>query len=162
MIFLRSRPSPAVRAARRPARVRAHERRARVGRPEIRHRRAATMPAFPDRTSAGSCGRCSCRSASANGGNLFPRQPGRVLPFRAASGSVRARRRPPCATGSRNKPFGQRIDRLDQRQLGEPGLIDDAVGMHHLQHAVVERRRAGHVAARADRAGAFRDSPCAR
>ena len=43
--------------------------------------------------------------------------------------------------------FGERIDRLDQRQLGEPGFVDHPVGMHHLQHAVVERGGARDVAA---------------
>ncbi len=31
------------------------------------------------------------------------------------------------------EPFRQRVDRIDQRQAGETRLIDDAVGMHHLQ-----------------------------
>src|SRR5262249_28568102 len=47
------------------------------------------------------------------------------------------------------EPLGQRIDRFDQWQAGEPGFINDAVGMHHLQHAVIERRNAGDVAERA-------------
>ena len=41
--------------------------------------------------------------------------------------------------------LGQRIDRIDQRQLGEARGVDDAVGMQHLQVAVVERRNAGDV-----------------
>ena len=41
--------------------------------------------------------------------------------------------------------FGQRIDRIDQRQLGETLLVNDAVGMHHLQMPVVKLRGARHV-----------------
>jgi hypothetical protein len=48
------------------------------------------------------------------------------------------------------KPFGQRIDRLDQWQLREIRFGDDAVGMHHLQHVVVEPDRARRVATRTD------------
>ena len=39
--------------------------------------------------------------------------------------------------------FGQRIDRVDLRQLGETGLIDHAVGMHDLQGAIEHLRCAG-------------------
>ena len=35
-----------------------------------------------------------------------------------------------------SQAFGQRIDRLDQRQAGEARFVDHAVGMHHLQRAV--------------------------
>ena len=49
------------------------------------------------------------------------------------------------------QPFGQRINRLDQRQLREIRLRDDAVGMHHLPHMVVECDRARYVAPLADR-----------
>ena len=38
--------------------------------------------------------------------------------------------------------FGERIGRLHQRQLGEAGLVHDAIRVHHLQHAVVEGDRA--------------------
>ncbi len=44
------------------------------------------------------------------------------------------------------QPLGERIDRIDQRQLGKAGCIHHTVGMHHLQMAVVERRDAGNVA----------------
>ncbi len=46
--------------------------------------------------------------------------------------------------------LGERIDRVDQRQLGEAGRIHDAVGMQHLQVAVVKRRDSGNVAQFAD------------
>ena len=41
----------------------------------------------------------------------------------------------------RMQPFGQRIDRIDQRQFGKACRIDHAVGMQHLQMAVVEASR---------------------
>ena len=47
--------------------------------------------------------------------------------------------------------LGQRIDRLDQRQLVEVGFRHHAVRMHHLQHAVVEGGCARHDAPLADR-----------
>jgi hypothetical protein len=43
------------------------------------------------------------------------------------------------------KPLGERIDRVDQRKLRKTGGIDDAVGMQHLQMAVVERGGSRHV-----------------
>src|SRR5262249_16286308 len=49
------------------------------------------------------------------------------------------------------QPLGQRIDRFDQRQLREIRLRDDAVGMHHLPHTVVECDRARYVAPFSDR-----------
>ncbi len=49
------------------------------------------------------------------------------------------------------QPFCQRVDRLDQRQRGKPGFVDHPVGMHHLQHAVIEFGGAGDVAQFADR-----------
>ncbi len=42
--------------------------------------------------------------------------------------------------------LGQRIDRVDQRQLGKTLRVDDAIRMHHLQVPVVERRGPRHVA----------------
>jgi hypothetical protein len=42
--------------------------------------------------------------------------------------------------------LGERIDRIDQRQVGETGGIHHAIGVHHLQMAVVERCRARDVA----------------
>ena len=51
--------------------------------------------------------------------------------------------------------FGEWIDRLDHRQLVEFGLAHHAVGMHHLQHTVVECGDAGDVAQFADRKELF-------
>ena len=69
---------------------------------------------------------------------------------RRASAPSMARRTLPSA-----KPFGERIDRLDQRQIGKALLVDHAVGMHHLQHAVVEFGGAGDVARLAHRQQLF-------
>ncbi len=84
------------------------------------------------------------------GGKALARDPGLVLPF----GQIRQPRqrvvhRPPHIAGG--QPLGQRIDRLDQRQRGEALLVHHAVGMHHLQHAVVEFGGAGDVARLAHR-----------
>ena len=49
----------------------------------------------------------------------------------AVPGASAARHRLSCAPDSAES-LGQWIDRLDQRQLGEAGFVDDAVGMHHL------------------------------
>ena len=49
------------------------------------------------------------------------------------------------------EPLGQRIYRLDQRQLRQIGLRDNTVGVHHLQHVVVEPDRARHVSTLPDR-----------
>ena len=49
------------------------------------------------------------------------------------------------------QPFGQRIDRIDERQVSESFRIDHAIGMHHLQMAVIERCGARDVADFADR-----------
>ena len=71
--------------------------------------------------------------------------PARLLPFRQLRDLVERR------VGSLvhlivAEPFGERIDRLDQRQLGKIGLRNDAVGMHHLQHAVIQLGLARDVA----------------
>ena len=78
------------------------------------------------------------------------RQPSRVLPFGKVwrLGERRIRR---FAHLIGSEPFGQRIDRLDQRQRLQPDLVDDAVGMHHLQGAVVKLGGAGDVARGTDR-----------
>ncbi len=72
------------------------------------------------------------------------RQPGFVLPFRqiGQTGERTVHRAPNIAGG---QPFGERIDRLDQRQIGEAFFVHDAVGMHHLQHVVVDLGGAGDV-----------------
>ena len=72
-------------------------------------------------------------------------EPCRVLPFRQLRDAFE-RGIDRLAHLVRVQPFGQRIDRVDQRQFGKPFGIDDAVGMQHLQVAVVERRDARHVA----------------
>jgi hypothetical protein len=74
----------------------------------------------------------------------FARNPSFVLPF----GKLRKlaeRRIHRLADQSEAKAFGQRIDRLDQRQRRQPGLIHDAIGMHHLQHAVEQGGGTGDV-----------------
>jgi len=86
---------------------------------------------------------------------------GEIRPVRARHKSVveplRERRQPAeCrrdvpAQHVRGEPLGQRIDWLDERHRSEPRLVDHAVGMHHLQHAVIECRGARHIAAAADR-----------
>ena len=69
------------------------------------------------------------------------RDPARVLPFRQIGHALkRGGRR--LAERIEAQSFGERIDRLDQRQLGQIGLGDNTVGMHHLPHPVVERDRA--------------------
>ena len=78
------------------------------------------------------------------------REPLGVLPF-GQRRQARERALHGLAHLAEVQPLGQRIDRLDQRQLGEPRLVNHAIGMHHLQHAVVERGGAGDVASLADR-----------
>ena len=146
----RCRGRPAGACARAPARARA-------GRRAIRHRRAASRPGF----------RARCRAARPGDadGAARRRKPGKRSRESQASSchSGRSGRRASAPSMARRtlpsgKPFGERIDRLDQRQLGEAGLVDDAVGMHHLQHAVVERGGAGDVAHLADRQELLADS----
>ena len=79
------------------------------------------------------------------GGKALARDPGLVLPFRqiGQAGERAVHRAPHIAE---REAFGQRIDRLDQRQVGKALLVDHAVGMHHLQRIVVEFGGAGDVA----------------
>ena len=151
MSFLRSCAVAGGGAAGRPAHDARAPARARAGRPATRHRRAASRPALRAATSAGSAGRCSVRSASAKARIALARAARRRSCHSGSSGSAVERGLDGLAHLVERQAFGQRIDRLDQRQLGEAGLVDHAVGMHHLQHAVVERGRAGDVAALADR-----------
>ena len=88
--------------------------------------------------SAGSAGRCSACSASVKAGKPWRVEPRRVLPFRQVR-DLGQRRVHRLAHHVDRQPFGQRIDRLDQRQLFQLRLAHHAIGMHHLQHAVVER-----------------------
>ena len=75
-------------------------------------------------------------------------EPGRILPFRQRRQPLE--REIHClAQLVRVQPLGQRIDRIDQRQAGKSRGVDHAVGMHHLQMAVIERGGARHVAQRA-------------
>ena len=71
-----------------------------------------------------------------------------ILPFRQRRQAVE-REIERLAHLVRMQPLGERIDRVDQRQAGEPRRVDHAVGMQHLQMAVIERRGARHVAQRA-------------
>ena len=76
---------------------------------------------------------------------MVAREPGRVLPLRQFRDAFE-RSIDRLAHLVRVQPFGQRIDRVDQRQPGKPFGIDHTVGMQHLQVPVVERRGARHVA----------------
>ena len=78
-------------------------------------------------------------------------EPCRVLPFRQFFGHAFERKLDGPAQLVGMKPFGERIDRIDERQPRQIGGIDHAVGMHHLQVAVIEGGGARHVALLADR-----------
>ena len=86
--------------------------------------------------------------------------PARVLPFRQFR-QARKRGIGGSAHLIEAHPLGQRVDRLDQRQLREIGLRDHAIGMHHLQHVVVERRPCPTRSAARRPARASAGSPCA-
>ena len=86
------------------------------------------------------------------------RKPRRILPFRQLRQALE-RKIDGLADLVRTQPLGQRIDRIDQRQLGEALGVDDAIGMQHLQMAVIEGRGAGDVAEFAFGQAAFADSP---
>ena len=81
---------------------------------------------------------------------FLARDPRPILPFGKVR-HLRQGRGERLAQLRHGQAFGQRIGRLDQRQLAEIFWMNDAVRMHHLQHAVVERDGAGHVAHLADR-----------
>ena len=72
-------------------------------------------------------------------------QPRRVLPFRQHRQPLE-RCADRLADLVRMQALGQRIDRINQRQFGKARCVDHAVGMQHLQVAVVERCGAGDVA----------------
>ena len=84
------------------------------------------------------------------GGKFGALQPSRVLPFRKLR-NFRQRRLGGLAHRIERQAFGQRIDRLDHRQLVEFGFAHDPVGMHHLQHPIIERGGARDVAKLAGR-----------
>ena len=128
--------------------------RARAGRRAIRHRQAATTPRSAGSSVVGLLRTMQRAQRLGKGRIALAREPGRVLPFRQLRQALE-RRIDRLAHLVRAQPFGQRIDRLDQRQLGKACRIDHAVGMHHLQHAVVERRSARDVAQLADRQELF-------
>ena len=88
-------------------------------------------------------------------------EPSRVLPFRQLRDAFK-RGIDRLAHLVRVQPFGQRIDRIDQRQFGKAIRIDHTVGMQHLQVPVVERRDARHVAQLVLGEELFADSPSAR
>ena len=131
---------------------------ARAGRRAVRRRRAATRPRFAARGRPGPPDDARCASASA--------KPGKALRLSHAaschSGSSRhavERQLDRLAQLVWVQSFGERIDRIDQRQPGEAGRVDHAVGMHHLQMAVIERRGARHVAGLAVRQELFQIIP---
>jgi hypothetical protein len=81
---------------------------------------------------------------------FLARDPGFVLPFgdrgKTGEGAVH------CAAHiAQRQPFGEGIDRLDQWERGKAGFIDDAVGVNHLQHAIVEFGSTGDVSGLPDR-----------
>ena len=128
--------------------------RARAGRRAVRHRRAASRRGSPARRRAARPADADARSACGERRKALARHPGLVLPFRQL-GQARQRAVHRAPDIAEREAFGERIDRLDQRQRGKALLIDHAVGMHHLQHAVVEFGGAGDVARLADRQQLF-------
>ncbi len=70
--------------------------------------------------------------------------PRRILPFRQIRQAIE-RRIHRFTHLERVQPFGERIDRIDQRQFCQAFGIDHAAGMQHLQMAVIEGRCARHV-----------------
>ena len=83
---------------------------------------------------------CRCK-----GGKPFARDPGFVLPFRQIRQTAQSAVH--CAPDiAERQTFGERINRLDQRQRCKARLVHHAVGVNHLQHAVVEFGCAGDVA----------------
>ena len=147
----RCRGRPAGAYARAPARARA-------GRRAVRHRQAASRPGFPARYRA-------ARPGDADGAaRRRKRESARATTQASSCHSGRSGRRASAPSMARRtlpsaKPFGERIDRLDQRQIGKALFVDHAVGMHHLQHAVVEFGGAGDVARLADRQQLLADNP---
>ena len=122
---------------------------ARVARPAIRHRQAASMQDCP----AG-CPRLA-RPVKVPQGRIEIRKflacdPGLVLPF--GDGRQAGQRAVHCAADiAQREPFGEGIDRLDQWKRGKAGFVDDTVGVNHLQHAVVEFGGTGDVSGLPDR-----------
>ena len=72
-------------------------------------------------------------------GKVLLLEPRRILPFGQRRNAFE-RELNGLAQDVGVQPFGQRIDRVDQRQRCEAGLVDHPVRMHHLQMAVVKRR----------------------
>ena len=102
------------------------------------------MPRCPASRSSGVAGRWMLRSASAKPGNALRVEPSPVLPFRQL-GQALKREVDRLAQLVRMQALGERIDGIDQRQVGETRLVHHAIGMHHLQMAVVELGGARHI-----------------
>ena len=66
-------------------------------------------------------------------------------------GQFLQRLRDGAAQRAQRQTFGERINRIDAGQFCETGLIQHAVGMHDLRHAVEQLQGAGDVAFGADR-----------
>ena len=95
--------------------------------------------------SCGSAGRCRWRSAAAKAGKRSRAiQASSCHSGRSGRRAERAVHR--AAHIAEREALGQRIDRLDQRQIRKALLVHHPVGMHHLQHTVVEFGGAGDVA----------------
>ena len=136
--------------------------RARAGRPGTRHRPAATTPTLSG-SDVGGLGRPVQHAAARR------RRPGSARARPSSGPAIPADRGTRVERGVDGlahlieaEPFGQRIDRLDQRQLRQTGLGDDAVGMHHLPHVRRRARPCPRRSAARRPAGAFPGSPCAR
>ena len=72
-------------------------------------------------------------------------EPRAILPF-GELGQAFEREVDRLAQLVRMQALGERIDGIDQRQVGETRFVHHAIGVHHLQVAVVERGGARHVA----------------
>ena len=77
-------------------------------------------------------GTCTRLSASANRRKAAAAHHFRADPFRQV-GQLLQRLRDRAAQRAERQAFGERIDRIDAGELCEARLVDDAVGMHHLQ-----------------------------
>ena len=66
-------------------------------------------------------------------------EPGVVLPFGQTGRQSLQSQIDRLAQLIGMKPLGHRINWIDERQVFKPCRVDHAIGMHHLQMAVVER-----------------------
>ena len=102
------------------------------------------------RMSVSSTGTCTRLSASATAGNLQRRITSGLI-HSGKCGQLLQRLRHRAAQRAQRQALGQRIDRIDARQLCKTLFIHHAVGMHDLRDAVIHLQGAGDVALGADR-----------